>query len=337
MKDDDALRSWLGLDADAAIETLVEDAAPAGASLGFVQAAAAEPDDATILAALGDLDLVDSTLCERSDALQARWWRGRPGVMVLDVAGEVTDLAGDARPLSDGRVVLGWSGAPGAARLELATGERWIVFARAGRAQLGVSPDRPLPAWLAAGRAATVVPPLPALKIEALRAFEASPPWLRALARELVARGDATSIVAAVGSLARLHVPSSTEDPTHATRELVAWCEQLGEARRDPLETSALDECAALCDALDALDLDDGDQLSLQAAMLVRRRDELASVDWVLGVAGGRERLSVALGALDDRAEDRLGHLVGVLPLDPRVKAVAWREPDAWWGALAVL
>jgi hypothetical protein len=76
----------------------------------------------------------------------------------------------------------------------------------------------------------------------------------------------------------------------------------------------------------------------MQLRRLAHERDDLESVAFVLGVAGGGTVLREVLDEVDREVANRLlGYtLLTVLGDDDRLAAVAWQEPDAWWGALAI-
>ncbi len=71
------------------------------------------------------------------------------------------------------------------------------------------------------------------------------------------------------------------------------------------------------------------------AVALLERRDDLASVAALLRPSPD-DPLGAALAALDRAAGVRASAWRRLAPLSsPRLEAVAWQSPEAWWAALA--
>jgi hypothetical protein len=151
---------------------------------------------------------------------------------------------------------------------------------------------------------------------------------------------DALSIVIAAGMWARFHWPKvrgQEPDITAATRILKQWSEAVNPQARAALESIALEEADSLYESIThPTDLSrDGRQIHVEACAL--RRDDLASVEWVLIAGGAGDSLSDTLAAVDREARTRLGGIARLSVTESsaeRFTEVSWRQPDAWWGSV---
>lgn len=324
--------SWLGLEPDRSVRVLAEGAAPQTVAQGYARTAA--PSTVSdIEASLRDLDLASANI--GVDDIDVCWWLGRHGVLVVEAEGEVLAKQGDIVELSDGRLVLGLHGAVACARIRTANDDL-VVAASEGLVRVsGI--DAPPPAWLVSQpsleQPRVVRPPL-----ATFGAYAVASAWARAEAERAWAREhDLWSTAITVGLLARFHTPANRDEPHAESEQLLAWCRDLEVAMRDQLESEAIDEALSLSEAVERLPVTRDEVRRLHARAIVRRRDELACVEWVLLAAGADDTASEALAALDDEAESRLGWMTAWFRDDERLSEVSWREPEAWWGALAVV
>ncbi|MFO0609565.1 MAG: hypothetical protein U0324_40755 [Polyangiales bacterium] len=258
------------------------------------------------------------------EATVARADRQR-GLYQLDPVGLAIDVIGDAH----------------------AFGGCWYVDARRGRVLVrarGLTRDCLLRfegdvfEWFDLPAAATpaVAPPL----ADALLGGFDAPAWLTAPLAQ-APREDPFAVFAAVGTVGRLWAPRGTSTtPAEALARLMAGDDPMARARRwadaapaevrDAVARLASVEADVLADALDALDDAPDDALRW-----LERRDDLASVARLLAPAPDAP-LSRALAALDRRAVTHASLWRMLSPLrSPRLDAVAWQEPDAWWAAPA--
>ena len=342
MTDFERLKAQLGLGDETALEPVGAAKAPPASAMGF--AAGKRPDDLDAIEGALRAPLWAGAALGYEDAIQARWWTGgHAPVLVVEFGDSDTAIAGDAVRLSDGRIVLGWCGGAGMARVHGELGEM-AVSNDNGHAQLfeltpartrgEVAPTAPPPAWMRGEVAPTAAPPaLEVPPMERLRSYADADPWLRVLVDELIGRGSSESTAAAMGTLARLATPRQLEDAGAGAREVVAWCRTLSAEQRAALEARALDGAAAIRELLDGGDDAPSDEVQATiVTAIAHRRDELESVSLVLEEAGGGQALAEALAALDVAAESKIEELLASVRADERLARVAWCEPDAWWG-----
>lgn len=181
---------------------------------------------------------------------------------------------------------------------------------------------------------------------EALLGGLDAPAWLTAPLDPSL-RLDAYAVVAAVGTLGRLWSPRGTSTPVAAAMARVRahdnpLARAIRWARALPAETCvavtalARVEVDALAEALEALG--SGDHADpADACAWLERRDDLASAATLLGAAGQGDALQSWLDGLDDHARTHATTWGMLSPVaSPRLAAVAWQEPEAWWAAFAV-
>lgn len=164
--------------------------------------------------------------------------------------------------------------------------------------------------------------------------------WLGAITTALVASPWALDHLCAVGMIERLWVPTDK-----ATRRAVilgtvtppaqrarAWLAGHAPEALEAAERAARREALALIEALDA-EVDS----PAQTLHLALRRDDIESVHAALRITERGGALRETLDVLDALGRARWS----ALPVDdsvrgdPRLRCVAWSEPDAWWGRLA--
>lgn len=171
-----------------------------------------------------------------------------------------------------------------------------------------------------------------------------APEWML----QIVRRTGPIERVVALGVVGRLWIPSLPRDKAAllagaelATTRARLAADRLDESELQPIvelvEARAFALVQSLDEALAGATSEQG--LADLARALVRSRDDIASVAWCIG---GRppfaSRVSAALATMDDAAlvHGSLFALVDDWVDDERLSAVAWQEPSAWWGALAV-
>ncbi len=157
--------------------------------------------------------------------------------------------------------------------------------------------------------------------------------WLAEHLEALRASDRGVATVAAAGALLRFFGPLEDDDPAlgppTVVRGVRAWARSVEENAWPALTAAASEQVAELIVRLDA---DVADALEL-----AHRRDMLESVAVVASLVGRGAALRARLDELDERATHELTRLTESTPTtdDPRLRAVAWSEPEAWWGTLA--
>lgn len=262
-----------------------------------------------------------------------------PGNLSVDAVGAAVDRIDcwviDARA-EDVRVVL--SGPSGQALLSFdGPTVEWGRVAPMASAEL-----RSLSAWAPPERPTIASPGADAL----LGGFEA-PSWLTAPLDPSL-RLDAFAVVAAVGTLGRLWSPRGTRTPVAEAMarvrahddplaRAIAWARTLPAEVCVAAEELSRLEVDALAGSLESLSVGTADDLALSredARAWLERRDDLASVATLLGALGRGAPLRAWLDSLDRHARTHATTLGALAPIDsPRLGAVAWQEPDAWWAA----
>jgi hypothetical protein len=191
-----------------------------------------------------------------------------------------------------------------------------------------------------------IVPP----SVEALLGGLAAQPWLIETSQRLARSPDPLDRVASPGLVARLWAlaPGATGEsaleavlagaaPTERVR---VWAHKLPAADRAVLESLAVSAAYTLADSLPSVGATLGAAPLVArrlALSLARRRDDLESVRLVLATAGDVESLAEALAAVDEVAAEQASAFAFLDDLgdDERLVTVSWKEPLAWWGALA--
>lgn len=167
-------------------------------------------------------------------------------------------------------------------------------------------------------------------------------PWLADAVRELAESPSPVDRVASVGMVARLWSPTKGErndllaarasDPNAAA---IAWFRSLSDDERAWIEERSVAEAASLLEDLDAITTEtDADFAATRTLDLVRRRDALESVSFLLGP---RSALATELRTLDTEVVANASGFE--LPVAVRggawFDAVAAEDPLAWWGSVA--
>ena len=174
---------------------------------------------------------------------------------------------------------------------------------------------------------------LPVFEPRVATGGEALSGWLAEHVEALRSAGEPIDALAAAGALLRFFTPAAPDDAGTGAPQVVrgvrAWARSIDEAALSEVEARAAARAARLASALEGEALD-GPSLALE-------RDVLESVATVLRLARPSASLAEALRALDRKARARLSALTERARTvdDPRLTAVSWSEPEAWWGTLA--
>lgn len=224
---------------------------------------------------------------------------------------------------------------PALARLATPAGD---VFVRSGGYTLDVYRREPDPG--------DPVPP-PALVLPGRRMEN----WLVRASAALASSPSELDRLTALGLLARLSLPGQEEgralleggEGAGVRPKLARWLDGVPGDRRESWQGLALDRVDDLEDeieeGLDALAGGAGLPGSWPLSVALWR-DDLESVRFALAAGSPRRDaspLGEALRDLDLLVSVRAPSLSGVWPSQdhPRLRAVAWQEPGAWWGSLA--
>lgn len=171
-------------------------------------------------------------------------------------------------------------------------------------------------------------------------------PWLQQHVAELATSPAPLDPVAAVGMAARLWSPpdraarreamlSGIMPPLDRAR---AWAKALSVETREAILREAAGEALDLVALID--DLIEAPSDAARDALtrrIVRRREALEGVLWVLAAGGDAQDLLGILDDVDREVAIRRSELppMGVFAGDPLIEAARALDPDAWWGALA--
>ncbi len=172
-----------------------------------------------------------------------------------------------------------------------------------------------------------------------------APDWLRIMVTESATSADPLARVGAVGTIGRLWSPRAAgearrlmfETPERSpAMRIRAWARSLDAQAIDQLEAEAVAASDRLLDDLTRIAEAPTSAGELWPSVLCAR-DELASVALILANAGRGAALAKRLVDVDDRARGELGSLLvdESMARDPRWRAVARAEPDAWWGTVS--
>lgn len=164
-------------------------------------------------------------------------------------------------------------------------------------------------------------------------------PWLAEVVREMGDTGHAWDRVAAVGLVARHSGSELAGADDEPARRVGVWAAELPRPQRDALAVQAIEEARLISVGLEELaqEPDPEDDVWVDEIMeIMRRRDELEGVRWVLAQAGGSDAFERVLAIVDADARALLDALprwdVGWDEHIPRAALIA---PDAWWTAPA--
>ncbi len=342
--------SLLGLDPAASLRLVGEEAgADDGLGHGFAGAPSTPLPPEAVRRSLSSVTPIErfDEMAVRLGAPEAGLARadGRRGVYLLAFPGLALSATEGIDPLDHERVAVDASARTVTLRLSGPLGDGVLRFASDQIAWFdilrGASPEmRSLSNWTPPP-APTIPPPDP----DALLGGFDAPGWMTASLLADPPRG-AYGVCAAVGTLGRLWSPHRTTTlASEAMARLVAddhpwararrWFDALPTGHRAVVEQLARVECGSLADALDALTDEDRETARVDGLAWLERRDDLASVAALLRTSPD-DPLGVALASLDREAGVRATLWRWISPIaSPRLEAVAWQSPEAWWGAPA--
>jgi len=179
---------------------------------------------------------------------------------------------------------------------------------------------------------------LPAPDVELALADPAVEEWLSERVRALATSESSFERAAAVGLLLRL-LAASTVDVVAWARDWAAGAEPdvVHAAEEEACEAGS--SLAGDFDHLRTLLVDEPAEAGSYAADLVARRDDLQSAWRALRIASGGAALGTVLVIADEQARVHLTEIAEALastdlPTSDWLGAVAWQEPESWWGAL---
>jgi hypothetical protein len=225
-----------------------------------------------------------------------------------------------------------------------------LVDSRAGRTLLRFSRDaRHLELQIDRGHVSlfaidTPGSVLPAFEARVATGGEAPTGWLAAHIEALERSGAPLDRVAAAGALLRFWTPGEPTDepaagPPQVVRGVRAWARSVDEAGWAELESAAVARARGLADWLASFTdrLAEGAVSPSEVVDAALTRDVLESVAVTMRLAARGEALREELEALDAKARGKLTALTDTVERveDERLEAVAWSEPEAWWGALS--
>jgi len=178
----------------------------------------------------------------------------------------------------------------------------------------------------------------PEVDLEALCPGRKQIPWLEAYLQELATSPAATDRIAAIGGLLRFSRPASSTQRFSFGYQLAdiatAWLAQC--TGLDRMERVACRQAGQLCDALEEMLTTEAPLSSYTdaAISILCERDTLESVWVALKKASAGESLKESLHVLDLQGKSMVPMLGDLLKdvENPRLEAVQWQEPDAWWG-----
>jgi hypothetical protein len=339
--------TWLAsLGVDASVVSLEPGSAPPPASTASAFVAASP-------SALPSADQARAALAAQPEytpeptqpGLAAQWWKRDRRALSVPRVEHLFAFEGAVLPLGEGRVVVGWDGAPGSAVL-LVGDELLVIHVENSQA------------WF--GRVAT--PPLPSLP-----EFVGDGSLPEAAKPDFQARAASPSLFerAVAGGLAVRHAqppPLALGEwsPPPAFGTLSRWLATLPAVALASIEQRALAQAGELRAQLVGLDklfepdepesappaalaargparVPDNDadaeaKASLALADLLWRRELLACAHETLRAAGRGEPLSRALALADDAARARIHLVVRLARPSAHTRAASRAEPDAWWG-----
>lgn len=175
--------------------------------------------------------------------------------------------------------------------------------------------------------------------------------WIQAEATFLESSPSYMDRIAAVGLAVRLWTPTGSNAHVAAQRLLTgtpsptdraaAWARTLPQETLEEIERAALCEANGLVEDANTLVrtlLRHPLMFRDAVRQLVRRRDDLESILTVLELGGGGGVLRAALFDTDEEVTEHALVFAATEAFDDdlRLCAVAWNEPSAWWGLLAV-
>lgn len=166
-------------------------------------------------------------------------------------------------------------------------------------------------------------------------------PWLLAEATMVAEAGHAFSKTAAVGLITRLHEENTRHAQPGDSTTLSIALAWIAQENSSEIETAAIASVARVRRVLAELDQAieaDGTRTEWLARKMVKLRDDLESVCWLLHRVGKGHELEKSLTAFDTDAAAGHSRWLAIRDLsgDLRLSAVSWQFPDLWWSVLGV-
>lgn len=268
---------------------------------------------------------------------------GHPKVVLLLAEEPVSILRGSPLPATHDRIAFDTTDES----TSLLAG-RWLLDVEEGHVRLWQVELEDEPSLAPSQDSTVEVPDWPGL--DALLAGLGCPEWLRARIEVLVDSPDPVDRLVAAGLLVRLWQPRSRPERAQALQEAMAGDPQpQGRVREwlarlehwSELEAEILDRVTRLLSDLEGLVQlidDELDPLQAAASQIVADRDDLASLEAVVRLAGhDPTTIAAALSQLDLSVAVHGAILTDHLVLDPDsqwLQAVRSSEPEHWWGQL---
>ncbi|ATB32747.1 hypothetical protein [Melittangium boletus] len=293
-------------------------------------------------------------LAERLPGLQLRRWLSDPCIVLVE-AGPVrgSKSFGAHEWLDEGAsLVLDSRQEPTFVRLEGST-RVCILSCQQGNVELLEAATPTSSAALDALEKwhPTPVPDVPKPDIRALTVGCQVQNWLLAEAEQMASAAWPLRRLCAAGLVARLWSPKDSrklqESLTHALnpswgpkKATVDWFRALDQGVRHQAESSAMEEADELGQQFPALQahvLLNPESATSHCLQWLLNRDDLECALFLLRCTETGESLEGKLAELDRHASE-FESLWAMLDVseNERLRAVAWQEPEAWWGQLAL-
>lgn len=290
-------------------------------------------------------------LGERVPDAQVKRWDRDPRVVIVEGSFDpLPALSGTYEWLDPGSsLALDSRQAPVFLRWKGRSAE-WIIGCEKGEIEL-LEPSRSAAFHALATSPSAPLPEVPVPDLRSMLGGCKAESWLLGTTERMAQASSPLCRIAAVGLLARLWFPETSEELSAATEQVLSeqggpaesaacWFLGLDAALRREVEHSAVDEAEELGQQLPELQssaLADPEAATRQCLQWLHGRDDLKSVLFLCQRTNAGESLHEKLEELDRHASTfkALWSWLDVTD-DERLRAVSWQEPDAWWGQLAV-
>jgi hypothetical protein len=192
------------------------------------------------------------------------------------------------------------------------------------------------------------VPVLPRVRPEEVFRDWSRAKWLEDLARLALESSDPLENLAGAGAIGRLWLPTDSKERARLVEEMldgsenpiiessVAPFRRLTNEQRDQLDSLATARSSLFSGLFDEVqhDVEEGDDRARRSARaLLLERDDLESILLILSELDSGSQLRAALEVVDEEARLRIDVVDLADPENhPRLSAVSWQDPQAWWG-----
>lgn len=293
-------------------------------------------------------DVENPSFRDRIPEARIRRWDHDPAVILIELRAGGYLGGPNTLAIDEYTLLLDSRRHPAFARITGSRGE--VLVGCDGGAVAAFDVEEPLSPGMEKLRAGTLLPLLE-LRVPEIETWGAAMPgWLSVAYSKLQEIGTPLSQVAAAGLVARLWTPPAGGDWKAAlglslsgqgpAARVHDWARSLDAQVLDRVELLAIYQADALRSELEELShaiAADPVGAMEDARDWVIRRDDLESICQMLRAGGQARDLGQALSSLDRDAEAH--HTIWSAlerPLETeRLSAVAWQEPEHWWGALA--